>query len=93
MSGPADPRDEVHRLLRRHAPTATAGTPLTDDLSLAEDGLGLDSVGLVELLLACEDLFGAGLAATLLSDAPLTVGKLVAHARRRQAEASAPGAS
>ena len=93
MSELGDPRREVHRLLRRHAPAATAGTPLADDLALAEDGLGLDSVGLVELLLAGEDLFGAGFAAKLLSDTPLTVGKLVAQALRSRAEERAPGPS
>ena len=87
-----DVREEVHRLLRRHAPAATTGT-LADDLTLAEDGLGLDSVGLVELLLACEDLFGAGFAAKVLADTPLTVGKLVAHARRSPGDAGAPSAS
>ena len=93
MTGSRDLQDEVHRLLRRHAPAATSGTPLADDLALTEGGLGLDSVGLVELLLACEDLVGVGLAATTLADAPLTVGKLVAHARRMRAEASSSGAS
>ena len=93
MNEPSDGREQVERLLRRHAPAATKGTPLAFDLALAEDGLGLDSVGLVELLLACEDLFGAGFAANVLADTPLTVGKLVAHARRSRAEASVPGAS
>ena len=82
MIEPSDVREQLHRLLRRHAPAATAGTLLDDDLALAEDGLGLDSVGLVELLLACEDLFGAGFAAKLLAETPLTVGKLVAQACR-----------
>ena len=93
MTESAEPREQVRRLLRRHAPAATTDMPLADDLALAEDGLGLDSVGLVELLLACEDVFGAGFAATVLADAPLTVGKLVALARRRGAEESPAGAS
>ena len=86
MTELVEPRAEVHRLLRRHAPAATSDVPLADELTLAEDGLGLDSVGLVELLLACEDLFGAGFAASILADAPLTVGKLVALARRCRGE-------
>ena len=93
MNEPSDERGQVERLLRRHAPAATKGTPLAFDLSLAEDGLGFDSVGLVELLLAGEDLFGAGFAANVLADPPLTVGKLMAHAGRSRDEASVPGTS
>ena len=51
---------------------------LPDDLALGPAGLGLDSVSIVELLLACEEAFGARFDATLLEREPLTVGALVA---------------
>ncbi len=54
------------------------GDPLPNDLPLGPAGLGLDSVGIVELLLACEEAFGTRFDATLLERGPLTVGGLVA---------------
>ena len=68
----------VRRLLREASPAAPEILP--DDLKLGPDGLGFDSVRVVELLLACEDHFGVAFPAELLA-APLTIGMLVAHAR------------
>lgn len=46
-------------------------------LPLGAEGLGLDSIALVEVLLACEKAFGVELAAELLAISPLTVGVLM----------------
>ena len=54
------------------------GAELHDALSLGSDGLGLDSVAMVEVLLECEERFGVTIAAELLERAaPLTVGTIV----------------
>jgi acyl carrier protein len=53
-------------------------TELSDDTHLGSEGLGLDSIEIVEVLLACEDRYGAG-AAELLEATPLTFGRVVAH--------------
>lgn len=45
-------------------------------LPLGAEGLGLDSIALVEVLLACEKAFGVELAAEMLAISPLTVGIL-----------------
>jgi acyl carrier protein len=59
---------------------------VTDDAALGEDGLGLDSVGVVDLLFACEERFGIELPAEVVLDgdgSALTVGALVAHVAAR----------
>jgi acyl carrier protein len=55
--------------------------PLDPDLPLGAGGLGLDSIRMVEVLLACEEQFGVALAAELLDGKPLTVGRLVDRIR------------
>jgi acyl carrier protein len=54
------------------------GAELHDTLPLGSNGLGLDSVAIVEVLLECEERFGVVIAAELLGQAePLTVGAIV----------------
>jgi acyl carrier protein len=81
-------REEIERLIKEHA--ATGDRPLSADLVLAGEGLALDSVGLVELLLACEDRFRVAFTAELLEDSPITLGKLVQYVRRACAEKVTP---
>jgi acyl carrier protein len=51
---------------------------LGDDVSLGEQGLGLDSIEIVELLLDCDDRFGSTThAEELLEAGPISVGRLI----------------
>lgn len=78
--------DEVVRdLVRSRAPLAREGVDLPEDLRLGAGGLGLDSIALVELLLECEQRFGAPMAAELLEGPPLTLGHLLARVRAASA--------
>jgi acyl carrier protein len=49
------------------------------DAPLGEDGLGLDSIELVELVLACEELVAVDATEELIQEQPLTICHLVAH--------------
>jgi acyl carrier protein len=57
---------------------------LSEEESLASDGMGLDSIEIVELVLACQSRAGvpADRAEQLLESGPLTVGGLVDHLAR-----------
>jgi acyl carrier protein len=59
-------------------------TKLPDEESLASDGLGLDSIEIVELVLACQSRAGvpADRAEELLEAGPLTIGGLIDHLGR-----------
>lgn len=59
---------------------------LHPELPLGCDGLGLDSIALVEVLLACEEAFGVSIATDALAASPLTVGRLVDTLEARVAE-------
>jgi len=70
---PEDTVERIHAILRkrnRHA-------DLHPGLVLGADGLGLDSIALVEVLLECEETFGVTIATDLLAASPLTVGVLI----------------
>jgi acyl carrier protein len=69
----------VHAILRarnRHV-------ELRPGLPLGADGVGLDSIALVEVLLECEETFGIVIAAEVLAGAPLTVGSLIEQLQER----------
>jgi acyl carrier protein len=51
---------------------------LADATALDSAGLGLDSVEIAEVLLACEEASGVTLPATVLSGGPLTVARVSA---------------
>jgi acyl carrier protein len=59
-------------------------TPLRDDEALGAEGLGLDSIEIVELVLVCQQRVGlpADRADELLETGPLTVGGLIDHLAR-----------
>ncbi len=59
----------------------SAGLP-GDELRLGRDGLGLDSIEIVEVLLGCEEHYDAPIDA-LLDGRPLTFGRLVDHFAER----------
>ena len=46
---------------------------LDDDVSLGEDGLGLDSVEIAEILMTCEEHFGTSVTPELFASSPLTI--------------------
>jgi acyl carrier protein len=73
---------QVHALVRRHAPSFWRGRPIRDELRLDDAGIGFDSVGLVELLVACEAELGVALPGDLLLEEGMTVGALVERLRR-----------
>jgi acyl carrier protein len=56
-------------------------TRLRDEEPLGAGGLGLDSIEIVELVLACQSRAGldADRAEELLDSGPLTIGRLIAH--------------
>jgi acyl carrier protein len=85
-----DPSLAVRAIIGRRVASAAAADDLADDVALGADGLGLDSVGVVELLLECEAAFGIRLPADLAESGGLTVGHLAGLVRsaigRRNAE-------
>lgn len=84
MKAEQDLGADVRRIIQMNAPLGWRGRDLPDDLPLGSLGIGLDSISLVELLLACEEHFALPFPASLLDCAPLTVGSLVEHVRRER---------
>ena len=74
----------VRQLVRRLAPSWTTEN-LNDDTPIGPSGLGLDSVAIVELLVACEERFGVAFPDQLLDVHPLTLGTLVRHLQEARA--------
>ncbi|ETW92841.1 MAG: hypothetical protein ETSY1_41870 [Candidatus Entotheonella factor] len=67
-------------LIQQRTPSTWQLDELHHGLSLGEDGgLGLDSVAMVELFVACEDYFGLPFPVKMLEDSPPTVGQLIEH--------------
>jgi cytochrome P450/acyl carrier protein len=83
-AGAGEPAAGVHELIARRVAgvSAPAGAALADDMLLGAEGVGLDSVGVVELLLDCETTFGVRLPPDLADSGALTVGGLVALVRK-----------
>lgn len=73
--------EKLRELLRAVSPVAAGRTEFPEELPLGAGGLGLDSIAVVELLLACEQRFGVPPDAELLAGAPVTLGRLLAHLR------------
>jgi acyl carrier protein len=69
--------EQVHAILRRRNPHVA----LLPDLPLGGDGVGLDSISLVEVLLECEETFAIQIAAELVEQNALTVGLLIERVR------------
>jgi len=85
----ADIGHAVRQLIRRLAPALRAESQLADDLPLAQDGVGLDSLGIIDLLLACESVFEIEFPVEFLNDGQLTVGDVIAHVDRARAGSEA----
>ena len=75
--GLPDVGGEVRRLILTRAPSPWTEADLRDDLPIMQGGLGLDSVAVVEVLLACEGRFSISIASDLLAAPDLTVKGLV----------------
>ncbi len=69
--------ERVLEIVRAHLPSFWRDRPLLTAMRLDEAGIGLDSVDLLELLIACERELGRQLPTDLLLDEAMTVGDLV----------------
>ena len=71
----------VRAILLDRWPGRFADDVLGEHLSLGDEGLGLDSIDIVEVLFACEEQFdGSRSAEELLSrGAPITLGGVIDH--------------
>jgi acyl carrier protein len=59
------------------------GVELTDRVSLGGEGLGLDSIEIVELLLDCEERIGTHTdPEDLLGEGTVSIGRLIDHLAR-----------
>ena len=76
----ADSSNDVRAVIRRQA-SLSDDVGLPDDLALGSSGLGLDSVAIVELLLACELACGVRLGGDVFESTGVTVGALVSAVR------------
>jgi acyl carrier protein len=73
----------VHDSLRTLWPGRFDPGALADDVSLGSDGIGLDSIEIVELLLECDERLGNGARAEeLLEAGPIRIGSLIDHLAR-----------
>ncbi|MEA2125179.1 MAG: hypothetical protein QOI80_1961 [Solirubrobacteraceae bacterium] len=70
---------DIRTILTQAWPGRFAAEDLTVDALLGEGGIGLDSVELAEVLIACEEATGRHLDPELLTGKPLTVGSLIDH--------------
>jgi len=95
MASAADPNppageptpERIEALIRRHAPSFWREKALAPDLRLDDEGIGFDSVALLELLLSCERELGLSLPPDFLLDDAMTVGRLVEKLRGAAAAA------
>ncbi|MBN1627204.1 MAG: hypothetical protein JW944_11825 [Deltaproteobacteria bacterium] len=71
--------NDVDRLIKGRLPSSLRGIELTEDICLLDEGLGLDSVALIELFLVLEDYFHVPFPVELMEKDPLTVGGIVDH--------------
>jgi acyl carrier protein len=70
----------VYEILANRWPGRFEDRQLGDHVSLGSEGLGLDSIEIVELVLECEERFGrTGGAEELLEAGPVTLGRLIEH--------------
>ena len=76
--------EQVHHaittILTARLPVACRGLASGLEQRLGPNGLGLDSVTIVEVLLECEEQFDMPFPTSLFDAGPLTVGRLVDHA-------------
>jgi acyl carrier protein len=72
--------DVVYEVLATRWPGRFGDDELGYHVSLGSEGLGLDSIEIVELVLECEERFGrSGGAEGLLEAGPVTLGAVIEH--------------
>jgi acyl carrier protein len=72
----------VYGILESRWPGRFASAQLQDHVSLGGDGLGLDSIEIVELLLDCEERLDGGARTDpdeLFEEGPISIGRLIDH--------------
>jgi acyl carrier protein len=65
--------EAVRRAIQAQWPDRFTEAELTGDVPLGEAGLGLDSIEIAEVILACEDDLGLEVDERLFRDGPLTL--------------------
>jgi acyl carrier protein len=70
---------QVREVLLSAWPQRFVPAQLRDEVSLGESGLGLDSIEIVEVLLACEEESGSPITEALFAVTPLTISRVVEH--------------
>ncbi|MBT8493507.1 MAG: acyl carrier protein [Deltaproteobacteria bacterium] len=76
---------EVRGLILARAPRSWKEHELDYELPLMKEGLGLDSVAVVEILVACEDRFGVRVEPEAIAVEVPTVGLLIQRVEERLA--------
>jgi acyl carrier protein len=79
VSDPAATAATVRKILVSAWPQRFDPAHLDDEVSLGKEGLGLDSVEVVELLLLCEQESGLPLGEELFAVTPLTIRRVADH--------------
>lgn len=69
----------VREMILNRWPQRFDPAQLHDQSLLGEEGLGLDSIEIAEVVLACEDLGGPLASPELFGAGPLTIGKVAEH--------------
>ncbi|MBI2526211.1 MAG: hypothetical protein HYV93_09540 [Candidatus Rokubacteria bacterium] len=82
---------EVERLISRHAPAAWSAGDRLAGLPLGDGGIGLDSLAMVDLLIACERTFQIQFSEEFLNRGTLTVSELIAEVARCREQVALPG--
>jgi acyl carrier protein len=80
--------DRVKDIILHHTVEIWEKADLTPNLSFLNDGLGFDSVEVVELIDECEEVFHIRIFSEFLEKPPLTVGKLISFIERHREERS-----
>jgi acyl carrier protein len=76
---PVRTAEVIRTILLTTWPHRFTRSQLADDISLGNEGLGLESVEIVEVLLACEQQCGGRITPELFANLPLTVRSLADH--------------
>jgi acyl carrier protein len=75
--------ETVYAVLAKRWPGRFGDTELSERSSLGGEGLGLDSIEMVELLLDCEERLGGSRDPDgLLENGEVTIGRLIDHLAR-----------
>ena len=70
---------QVREIITASWPGRFTPEELLEDVSMGDEGLGLDSVEVAEVLLACEERSGTPLTDELFARAPLTIERVAEH--------------